>query len=91
MAELNENVIEWLDGDETIAVTLHQKRFVNRVQNLAKHDKNVEILERNKDGSIFAHLPLSYLKLAPKRRNNISVERKAELAEQMRKLREAKT
>ena len=32
MAELNENVIEWFDGDDTIAVTLHQKRFVNRVR-----------------------------------------------------------
>lgn len=91
MAELNENVIEWFDGDDHIAVTLHQKRFVNRIRNLAKHDKNVEILAQNNDGSIFAHLPISYLKLAPKRKSNISVERKAELAEQMRKLREVKT
>lgn len=91
MAELNENVIEWFDGDDHIAVTLHQKRFVNRVRKLAEQSENVMILHENSDGSIFAHLPLSCLKLSPKAKNNISDERRAELAEQMRKLREVKT
>ena len=90
MAELNENVIEWFDGDDTIAVTLHQKRFVNRVRKLAEQSENVVILAENPDGSIFAHLPLNYLKLSPKAKNNITVERKAELVEQVRKAREAK-
>ena len=88
MAELSENVIEWITGDDTISVTVSQKKFVNRIKRFALTDENVVILAENPDGSIFAHLPISYLKLSPKRKDNISAERKAELAEQMRKMRE---
>lgn len=88
---MNENVIEWLAGEDTIAVTVSQKKFVNKIKRFALTDENVVILAENPDGSIFAHLPLSYLKLSPKRKDNISAERKAELAERMRKMRERKT
>lgn len=84
---MNENVIEWLDDEETISVTFHQKRFVNKIKRLANIDENVTILAENEDKSIFAHLPISYLKLSPKRKDNISVERKAELAERMKTIR----
>lgn len=91
MADMNENVIEWLDGEDVIAVTLHQKRFVNQVRNLAKQDKNVEILAQNSDGSIFAHLPISYMKLRRNRTVNQTAEEKSEWAERMRQLREEKS
>ena len=84
---MNENVIEWLDDEDTIAVTFHQKRFVNKIKRLANIDENVKILALNDDGSVFGHLPISYLKLSPKRKDNISVERKAELAERMKTIR----
>lgn len=84
---MNENVIEGLDDEDTISVTFHQKRFVNKIKRLANIDENVTILAENPDNSIFAHLPISYLKLSPKRKDNISVERKAELAERMRTIR----
>lgn len=91
MADMYENVIEWLDGEDVIAVTLHQKRFVNQVRNLAKQDKNVTILAQNSDGSIFAHLPISYLKLRRNRTVNQTAEEKSEWAERMRQLREEKS
>ena len=91
MGDMNENVIEWLDGEDVIAVTLHQKRFVNQVRNLAKQDKNVTILAQNSDGSIFAHLPISYLKLRRNRTVNQTAEEKSEWAERMRQLREEKS
>ena len=84
---MNENVIEWLDDEDTISVTFHQKRFVNKIKRLANIDENVTILALNDDGSVFGHLPISYLKLSPKRKDNISVERKAELAERMKTIR----
>lgn len=84
---MNENVIEWLDDEDTISVTFHQKRFVNKIKRLANIDENVTILAENQDNSILAHLPISYLKLSPKRKDNISVERKAELAERMKTIR----
>ena len=91
MAELNENAIEWITGDDTIAVTVSQKKWANKIKRFAVSDKNVVILAENSDGSIFAHLPLNYLKLSPKRKDNITAERKAELAEHMRRIREVKT
>lgn len=84
---MHENVIEWFDEDDHIAVTLHQKRFVNRVKKLAIKDKRVQILAENKDGSIFAHLPKEMLKLGIKTKQNLSVEKKAELSERMKKIR----
>ena len=64
MAELKENCIEWLNGQDTISVTLSQGRYINKVKKLAKkHPDLVQILAENKDGSIFAHLPLKALKL----------------------------
>lgn len=84
---MRENVIEWVDGEDTVAVTLYQKKFVNKVKRLALSHENVVILHENPDGSIFAHLPLEMLKLTPKRKDNLSVEQKNELANRMRKLR----
>lgn len=65
MAEVKENVIEWLTGQDTISVTFSQKKYVNKVKALAeKHPDLVQILHENDDGSIFAHLPLKSLKLS---------------------------
>lgn len=78
MAELRENVIEWINGQDTIAVTLSQGRYISKVKKLAQqHPNQVKILSENDDGSIFAHLPLRALKL------NLSAKR--ELSEEERK------
>lgn len=80
-----ENCIEWLTGDDTIGVTLTQKRYITKVERLAEKQPNlVQIIARNSDGSIFAHLPLKALKL-----NIISAElseeQKKERADRLRK------
>lgn len=70
MAELRENCIEWLNGQDVISVTLSQKRLVSKVKKMAeKHPDLVTILAENADGSIFAHLPLKALKLSIISRN----------------------
>lgn len=64
MAEIKENVIEWITGDKTVTVSLTQKRHINRVKMLAeKHPNLVEIVAENRDGSLCAHLPLKALHL----------------------------
>ena len=79
MAEYKENVIEWITGDDTISVTLSQKRHINKVKSLAKkYPDRVQILAENKDGSIFAHLPLESLKLYIKINNNKTFPTKKE-------------
>lgn len=64
MAEIKENVIEWITGDKRVTVSLTQKRFINRVKMLAeKHPELVDIVAENRDGSLCAHLPLKALHL----------------------------
>lgn len=85
---MDENVIEWLNGSDYIGVTLSQKKWINKVELFATQDENVRILARNADGSIFAHLPISYLKLSRKRRVQLSNEEREAMAERMRKMRQ---
>ena len=64
MSDLNENGIEWVTGDDTISCSFSQKKYVNKVKSLAKKfPDQVKVIE-NKDGSIFAKLPLSAFKLS---------------------------
>lgn len=84
---MDENVIEWVNGSDYIGVTLSQKKWINKVELFATQDENVQILARNADGSIFAHLPISYLKLSKKRTVELTNEERGELAERLRKAR----
>lgn len=67
---VNENVIEWLRGDTVAAVTApassRLKGTITRLK--AKCPDEVEILAANKDGSIFAHVPVDWIVIRkPKR------------------------
>jgi hypothetical protein len=87
MAELKENVIEWITGEDTISVTLSQTKHINKVERLAKkYPDLVQILKRNSDGSIFAHLPLKSLKLNIIT-NTLTEEQRKVRAERMRESR----
>lgn len=62
--QVTENVIEWETGNRKVSVTLSQKKYITRVKQMAKkYPDEVKILAQNKDGSIFARLPLKALKL----------------------------
>ena len=65
MADLKENVIEWITGDETITCTLTQRKYINKVQKMTQQTpEKVQIIVENPDGSIVCHLPLKALKLS---------------------------
>ena len=84
--DVKENVIEWINGQDTIAVTLHQGRFISKVEKLAKKfPKQVKIVARNKDGSIFAKLPLKALKLSISIKSEMSEEQKSKVRERLQK------
>ena len=64
MKELKENVIEWITGDDWVACTFTQKKYINKVRKLRDKQPNlVSVFIENNDGSIFCHLPLKALKL----------------------------
>lgn len=78
-----ENAIEWLTGDGRICLSLTQKRFINRIRKLeTTRPDDVDIIT-NQDGSICAHVPLSWLKINPTK--ELTEEQRAELSERMRR------
>lgn len=82
---MRENAIEWYTGSDFIAVTLTQQKFINKVKKLAESHEDVKILAENADGSVFAHLPLNFLKISAPRQ--LSEEQKAEAAERLKSAR----
>jgi hypothetical protein len=65
MTDVKENVIEWITGDDWIACTFTQKKYISKVRKIAiKYPQFVPVFIENKDGSIFCHLPLKALKLS---------------------------
>ena len=91
MAEnCNECSIAWVRGREYAEVSAHNgSRLKGMVEKMAKErPDDVKILVRNKDGSIFAHIPIGYVKLRAPR--ILTEEQKAELVERGKNLSRSK-
>lgn len=80
MDDLRENVIEFIRDDKTATVTFCQGRYISRIRDLAerKPDK-CQIVTENKDGSIVAHIPTTWIRINPDL--ELSEERLAKLSE----------
>lgn len=64
-----ENVIEFLRNSETASVTLSQKRYITKLRKLAKkYPEQAQILAENPDGTIFARIPVSWIRIGPPRK-----------------------
>ena len=85
-----ENVIEWLCGDETASVTFSQAKYKNRIKKLKEQNDAIRIFE-NQDGSIYATIPLEYIKIAKPKTKEMSDEDKQELVERLRAGRESRS
>lgn len=66
---MNEFVIEWLRYGEYAGVTAPPGTALkNKILKLAeKRPNEVKIIAKNEDGSIFAHIPINYIKISPPR------------------------
>ena len=87
---VNECVIEFVRGDKIASVTAASSTRLNsRIKKLAEqYPEEVQILAVNDDGSVFAHIPVRFIKVGAPRKVDMSDERKAELAERFRLARE---
>jgi hypothetical protein len=91
----NENAIEFLRNRETMTCTFSQPRFINRVRKLKeRYPDEVDIME-NSDGTVVAHMPVSWLHIAnyhhmltPEQREQLS-ERGKRLAMEQKARRES--
>lgn len=79
-----ENCIEFLRGAKTATVCFSQGRYISKIKKLAeKYPEEVQITAENKDGSIVAHIPVSYIKINNSKRE-ISEEERELLRERAR-------
>lgn len=93
MDGVNENVIEWLRGDTIAAITApNSSRLKGQVVRLAeKYPEEVEIRVRNKDGSIFAHVPVSYVSIRKPRQVDYTEEQREQIAERLKRGKDARS
>lgn len=82
-----ENVIEFLNNQDTITVSFCSRKWINKIKRLnEKNPEEVKIIAENKDGSICATFPVKYLKISPPRK--VSEEQKQAAGERLRKFRD---
>lgn len=86
MEDFKENVIEFLYNSKTATVTFTQGRYISRIKELAKKKPDeCQITNTNPDGSIVAHIPVSWVRINPTQ--ELSEEEKLARSERMRQLR----
>lgn len=87
-----DNCIEWLTGQKEVSITFSQKKYINKLKKYARdHPTEVKIIAENNDGSICAHVPLSWVKFSPPRQGRkLSDEEKAAVGERLLKARQEK-
>ncbi len=84
MTDERENAIEWINGQNRVTVTLSQGRYISKIKKLAsKFPEEVQIIAINEDGTMLAHIPLSYIKINRASRD-LTEEEREELAERAR-------
>ena len=66
VASNGENCIEFLRNAKTATVAFSQGKYVTKIKRLAeKRPDECVIVEENYDGSIVAHVPVSWIKVSP--------------------------
>ena len=67
MSELHDNVIEFFSEEKTATLSLHKKKYVNKVKKYAESRPDAVAIVENTDGTICATVPLSWIKISPPR------------------------
>lgn len=83
---MNEFAIEWVKGARYAGVTVPSGTALkSKLFRLAEeHPEDVKILKENADGSVFAHVPVNYVKISPPRQ--ISDEQREAAGERFRQM-----
>ena len=83
---MNEFVIEWIKGAEYAGVSVPSGTALkSKLLRLAeKNPDEVKIIVENKDGSLFAHVPVNYIKISPPRQ--VSEEQKEAASERFKQM-----
>ena len=77
IADLRETVWEHTDGDETVTFSSSECKWINKIQKLKEQAPDRVVIQHiNDDGSIVAHLPVGWFKIAPPKKVNMTDEQK---------------
>ena len=77
-----ENGIEFLKDSDRATVSFSQGRYISKIKRLAtEHPEECQIVVENTDGSICAHIPVSWVKINPTQQ--LSDERRQRMADVM--------
>lgn len=77
--------------DKTLFVSSDHQKWINRIRKLAEaypRDVTIENKPEDNDGCICATMPAEWLRISPPRKVDMTDERKAELAERLKMMRE---
>lgn len=83
---MNEFVIEWIKGADYAGVTVPSGTALkSKLLRLSeKFPNEVKIIAENKDGPLFAHVPVNYVKISPPRQ--VSEEQREAAGERFRQM-----
>ena len=85
MAENNENMIEFLRGQKTCTVTFTNQKHVNRMKKLyEKYPEYFERYKENEDGSLYARIPLKWIKISKPKEVILTEEQRLDAAERLK-------
>ena len=83
----NENAIEFETGYNTCTVSFTNRKFCNKVKRLhEKKPEGFEVFEVNPDGSVYARFPLSWLKITPPAKRELTEKQREELKARFAKI-----
>lgn len=83
---MNEFAIEWIKGRNYAGVTAPSGTALKSklLRLTEKNPDDVQIVAENEDGSIFAHVPVRYIKISPPRK--VSEEQKEAASERFKQM-----
>ena len=85
MDDFRENVLEFVQNSSTATVTFTQGRYISRIKELAeKKPDKCQIMTENRDGSIVAHIPTTWIKINPDR--ELTDEQRAIMSERAKNI-----
>lgn len=79
MNDIRETVINHVAGEDYATICTEERKWINQIYKLKdSHYDEVNIKYVNEDGSIIAHIPVSWVKIRPKKKVNLTAEQIAE-------------
>lgn len=80
-----ENNIEWINGQKVVSVFFSQKKYIKKIKDLAEECPDDVVIEAtNKDGSIVASIPLSFVQIRKPPTVSLTDAQKAERVQRLR-------